>query len=354
MIQARIRRHFSGRGGSASFGLDIDLEVPPGITVLFGPSGSGKTLTLDCIAGFSNPDTGRILIDDAIVFDSGAKVSVRPQERGCGYVFQSHALFPHMTLKQNLAFAATRWSRTEGAARIKRALEQFRLTDVAGRRPQQVSGGQQQRCSIARALISEPRILLLDEPAGGLDAPLRADFYAIVRQIRSDYDTPILLVTHSLHECLELGDRMVVLHAGKILQQGTPSEVCSRPASVDLAHLLGTFNVLPVEIQALDPSRNSSLLLWRDFTIQSEYWPGHFNGDHARLLATPQQLRAVARSGRLAPNQIPAQLLRTVALPHGVRLEFAEGIFVELPDTGNARNNGEWAIEFPVHGLRML
>ena len=127
------------------------------MTVLFGPSGAGKTLTLDSIAGFVRPDEGRILLDDQILFDGAAGVHLAPRARRCGYVFQNYALFPHMTLRQNLEFAAERTPRLERHRKVNEMLEKFHLTDVAGRRPHELSGGQKQRCSIARALIGAPR-----------------------------------------------------------------------------------------------------------------------------------------------------------------------------------------------------
>src|SRR6202008_794503 len=145
MIEARIARRFAAGVESAGFTLSIELRAAAGVTVLFGASGSGKTLTLDCIAGFVTPDSGRILLDDEILFDADAKVSLRPQDRNCGYVFQNYALFPHMTLRENLAFAAERRPRLERHRRVNEMLEKFQLTQVSGRRPHEVSGGEKQR-----------------------------------------------------------------------------------------------------------------------------------------------------------------------------------------------------------------
>src|SRR5215469_11449964 len=139
MIKARIKKTFPARPDSAEFSLDIDFAAGSGVTVLFGPSGSGKTLTLDSIAGFVRPDEGRILLDDAILFDAATRVHLAPQARQCGYVFQNYALFPHMTLRQNLAFAAEQRPRLERHRRVNEMLERFRLQDMAGRRPHEVS-----------------------------------------------------------------------------------------------------------------------------------------------------------------------------------------------------------------------
>src|SRR5437868_2451733 len=193
MIQARLRKAFPPSEGSSGFSLDIEFQAGAGITVLFGPSGAGKTLVLDSIAGFNRPDEGRILLDDDILFDGATGVHLIPQARDCGYVFQKGALFPHMTLRENLEFAAERRPRLERHRRVNEMIERFHLAESAGRRPHEVSGGQRQRLSIARALIGGPRLLLLDEPAQGLDAPLRSDLYEVLRQVRSDFKTPVLL-----------------------------------------------------------------------------------------------------------------------------------------------------------------
>src|SRR6185295_15939559 len=257
---------------------ELEFEAAAGVTVLFGPSGSGKTLTLDLIAGFVRPDDGRILLDDDILFDRAAGVNLAPQGRNCGYVFQNYALFPHMTLRQNLEFAAERRPRLERHRRVAEMLDKFRLAESAGRRPHEVSGGQRQRCSIARALIGAPKLLLLDEPATGLDAPLRAEFYEALRQVRTEFQTPMLLVTHDLDECFELGDEMLVLDHGKIVQSGTPRQVLDQPANLDVARILGAFNVLEAEIKTLDPGRDTSRLQVGEFELEGPYFPGHLKG----------------------------------------------------------------------------
>src|SRR5215472_2015112 len=189
MIQARLRKAFRA-SGNQSYNLDVEFQAGDRVTVLFGPSGSGKTLILDSIAGFVRPDEGRILLDDDILFDGATGVHLTPQARNCGYVFQKYALFPHMTLRENLIFAAERQPRLERHRRVNDIIEKFRLTDAASRKPHEVSGGQRQRCSIARAIIGAPRVLLLDEPTQGLDAPLKAEFFEIIRQVRAEFKTP--------------------------------------------------------------------------------------------------------------------------------------------------------------------
>ena len=356
MIEARIRKRLPPGPESAGFSLEIEVQARAGITVLFGPSGAGKTLALDSIAGFVRPEEGRIVLDDQILFDAASGVHLPPQARHCGYVFQNYALFPHMTLRENLEFAAERIPRLERHRKVKDIIERFHLSDVAGRRPHQLSGGQKQRCSIARALIGSPRVLLLDEPARGLDAPLRAELYEVLRQVRADFGTPILLVTHDFNECFELAEEMIVLKDGRVVQAGSPKKVYEQPSSVDVARLFGTYNLLPVEIRSLDPGRNFSRLRYRDFDLAGPYFPGRLIGDHGWLYIRPEQLTAVPQNGKPAMNQVPAALMRVIEKPQSTRLEFSDEIAVESKafDSAAHRQVKDWLIEFPQHDLKLL
>ena len=368
MLSARIHKRFGAPEDASAFTLDLDLEMLQGGNVLFGPSGSGKTLTLDSIAGFVRPDEGRILLLDEILFDSKSRVHLTPQQRRCGYVFQNYALFPHMTLRANLEFATGVPKTLEKRRRVNEMIERFRLTDVAGLKPREVSGGQKQRCSIARALLGEPRILLLDEPSQGLDATLRAELYAVLRQVRAEFKTPILLVTHDLEESFELGDELFVLHKGKLVQHGAPADVVSKPATAEVAELLGHRNVLSAEILALDPGRNLSRLRIDDFEMAASYLPGHLIGDHISVYARPEglrawpqpQLRVVKSSGgstapspKLGPNQVVAVLERVVPMPRGFRLQFAGGLTVTQPGPPESLGR-DWIVEFPPESIRAI
>ncbi|MEO8661768.1 MAG: ABC transporter ATP-binding protein [Bryobacteraceae bacterium] len=356
MITARIKKVFRSQRESAGFTLDIEFNASAGVTVLFGSSGSGKTLTLDCIAGFIQPDEGRILLDDVILFDAASNVHLKPQARRCGYVFQNYALFPHMTLRENLMFAAQNRPRLERHRRVNEMLETFGLTDMAGRKPAELSGGQKQRCSIARALVVEPKLLLLDEPAQGLDAPLRSQLYEIIRRVREEFHTPVFLVTHDLEECLELGDEMMILRDGKIVQSGAPARVVEQPANPEMARLLGIYNLLPVEIRTLDPGRNSSRYRLAEFELTGPYFPGRLLGDRVLLCVRPDQLKALPRDGKPAANQIPAMIERVSERPGGVRLDFGQGLLVDVPrpQYEAGKRAKEWLVEFPTQGVRVL
>jgi molybdate transport system ATP-binding protein len=357
MIQARITKRFPPQPDSAGFSLEIEFQAQAGVTALFGPSGAGKTLTLDAIAGFTRPDAGRILLDDQILFDAASHVNLRPQQRNCGYVFQNYALFPHMTLRKNLVFAAERQPRLERHRRVNEMLETFHLTEVSGRRPHEVSGGQKQRCSVARALIGSPRLLLLDEPARGLDALLRAELYSLLRTIRADFQIPILLVTHNLEECFELAEEMLVLREGRIVQSGEPRKILEQPANVEVARLLGITNLFETEITALDPGRNTSRLRFQDHELTGTYFPGRLLGDRVWLCVRAEELRVARQNGsRLELNQVPARLLRVSEKPQSVRLEFSGDISVEIPrqEFELQKDNKDWLVEFPPEALRVL
>ena len=352
MLDVRIRKRFP----SSEFSLDVEFQAGAAVTVLFGPSGAGKTLTLDSIAGFVRPDDGRILLDDKLLFDGPARVHVPPRARHCGYVFQNYALFPHMTLRRNLEFALGSLHGLERHRKVKEMLDRFRLADVGGRKPHELSGGQQQRCSIARALIGGPRLLLLDEPARGLDAPLRAELYDVLRQVRAEFQTPVLLVTHSLEESFELADEMLVLHGGRVVQRGVPARVLDQPASAEVARNFGPCNLLAVEIRGLDPARNTSRLRYGDHDLSGPYFPGRLLGDRVQLYMRPEELTAYPKGAHTGANAVPGRLERAAERPNGVRLEFAGGIVADVPRAVFEPNkhNKDWMIEFPAQSLRIL
>ena len=353
-LEARIAKHLPESDDSAGFALDVEFSASPGITVLFGPSGAGKTLTLDLIAGFARPDSGRILLNDVLLFDAAAKVFLKPQDRDCGYVSQRDSLFPHMTLRQNLAFAAERRPRLERHRRVQEMIDRFHLADVAGRRPASVSGGQRQRCSIARTLLTGPKALLLDEPATGLDANLRAELFQILLELRKELEIPLLYVTHDLDEAVMLGNRMLVYEAGKIVQAAEPRMVLSRPANAKVAQMLGHANILEAEILALDPGRDTSRLRVSlgggpMGELRGPYLPGHLIGDRVRLVLRADELRVHGSGGE---NRLPAVLEKTVERARMTEFRFA-GDLVVLASRGE-RDFRNWFVEFPPEGLRVL
>jgi len=197
------------------FSIDVEFRVSAGVTVIFGPSGSGKTTLLQCIAGLLRPDKGVIAIDGELVFESVKKISLTPQQRRIGYVFQDLALFPHMTAAENIAFGV-RENGNRRADLVRDMLERFSIAHVAEHRPGEISGGERQRVALARALVTEPRLLLLDEPFSALDDSLKLEIIFDLKQWLEQHRIPVLFVTHDRSEAGALGQSMVVMKDGKI------------------------------------------------------------------------------------------------------------------------------------------
>ena len=207
---------------------DVSVEVPAGsLTSLLGPSGSGKSTLLRIIAGLEVPDAGRIVIDGADV------TRVVPRHRGIGFVFQHYAAFTHMTVRENVAFGLRirRRPKAEVRARVDDLLALVGLTKWSEQRPSQLSGGQRQRMALARALAVEPKVLLLDEPFGALDATVRADLRTWLRRLHDEQHVTTVLVTHDQEEAMEISDRIAVMSSGTIEQVGGPREIYDRPAT---------------------------------------------------------------------------------------------------------------------------
>jgi molybdate transport system ATP-binding protein len=230
---------------SAPMHLNVQFDCAPGeLVALVGPSGSGKTSVLRAIAGLLKTPTlsGQISVNDTPWFDRSAakkaSTNLSPQDRRVGLVFQNYALFPHLTAMQNIAISVT----NTPATTINDAFQRLGLMGLENRLPSQLSGGQQQRVALARALARNPAVLLLDEPFSAVDAPSRTSLYRELANLRSSVSTPMVLVTHDLHEARRLADRVVILDAGNTLQSGTPEQIFSRPRNARVAELVGIQN----------------------------------------------------------------------------------------------------------------
>jgi len=226
----------------------VSLDIDSGeLVALLGPSGSGKTTILRMVAGLEYADAGAIYFGD----ENATEIPVR--DRGVGFVFQHYALFPHMTVGENIAFgmkvSKIKRSPQAIAARVKELLDLVQLSGLKDRFPGQISGGQRQRVALARALAVDPRVLLLDEPFGALDANVRRDLRRWLRKIHDELGITTLFVTHDQEEALDLADRVVILNKGKIVQEGTPEAVCRNPADAFVMNFLGDANRLEAEIR---------------------------------------------------------------------------------------------------------
>jgi iron(III) transport system ATP-binding protein len=223
-----------------------DLEVASGeILALLGPSGSGKTTLLRLIAGFEKPDDGRICIGGRMVVDLAHSVWVAAEDRGVGMVFQDYALFPHLTVAQNIRFGLRGASKEERQLRVKELLRLTELEGYTNRYPHELSGGQQQRVALARALAPRPRVVLLDEPFNGLDPDLRPQMRREVAQILRHLSTAAILVTHDQEEALGMADRVAVIRHGELQQIGTPEDIYYSPTTAFVANFVGHADFIP-------------------------------------------------------------------------------------------------------------
>lgn len=237
-------------GYGSSFRLQVEITLSPGITILFGASGAGKTTLLDCLAGLARPDRGRIVASETTILDSDQRIEFPPQRRHCGYLFQTLALFPHMTVEDNVEYGLSALPKSDRRVRSGAILESFRISSLAARKPDQISGGERQRVALARALVTDPAFLLLDEPLSGLDAPTKGRIVDDLRAWNRDHAIPILYVTHDRSEAFGLGDRVLVLESGRIVAEGTPHEVLDSPRHETVAQLAGFENVFDAVVQA--------------------------------------------------------------------------------------------------------
>lgn len=232
------------RAGSPPFVLDVSLEVPPGITILFGPSGAGKSTVLDCIAGLVRPGAGHIAANKEVLFDSQSNVNCPPQARRIAYVFQTLALFPHLNAEENVTYGLGGLPREERSARVEEILKAFRVDKLRAHKPAEISGGERQRVALARSLVTQPRVLLLDEPLTGLDADLKAAIVDDLRVWNAARRIPILYVTHTREEVDALGERVIALDHGRVVGEGTPMAVLEAPRRKRLAQAAGFENLL--------------------------------------------------------------------------------------------------------------
>ncbi|MGO9811290.1 MAG: sulfate/molybdate ABC transporter ATP-binding protein [Isosphaeraceae bacterium] len=249
-------RNLSKRYGTFQAVKDVSFEVIAGqLVALLGPSGSGKSTILRIIAGLETADTGGVVLTG----EDATRLPV--QERGVGFVFQHYALFRHMTVRDNIAFGlkVRKLPKSDIRARVDELLELVQLTGYAGRYPSQLSGGQRQRVALARALAPRPKVLLLDEPFGALDAKVRDELRVWLRKLHDEVHVTSLFVTHDQREAFEVADQIVVLNEGKVQQVGPPQSLYLRPSSPFVAQFLGQVNILPLETIQLGSRSESPL-----------------------------------------------------------------------------------------------
>ncbi len=233
-LSVKLKKKLNG------FSLDVEWGIGNELAVLFGYSGAGKSITLQIISGLMTADEGSIRVNSSTIFDSMSRINVPAQRRHLGYVFQDLALFPHMTVSENIAYGANGTAKGERPDNIKQMVDLFHLQGLERKYPSEISGGQKQRVAFARALIRKPPLLLLDEPFSALDNPLRLEMRELLKDIRTTFDIPVVLVTHDIVEAYSMADTLIIYVNGRVAQTGTPSEVFNNPANEEVQALVDT------------------------------------------------------------------------------------------------------------------
>ncbi len=321
------------------FRLQVKLDVGSEILVLFGPSGAGKTMTLQSIAGLVAPDAGEILLDGRALYrrhQPGSAANLPARKRRVGYVFQDYALFPHLSALENVAYPL--WRKPGADERALALLRRMRIEHLADRCPREMSGGQQQRIAIARALASEPDILLLDEPFAALDAALRERLQRALRDVQRELGLVVLCVTHNLEDAFAIGDRLAVVHEGQVTQVGKVDEVFRRPADIRAAESVGLRNAFRARVQRA--TADGVGLDWDGLTLEAP--PQHaVPGEDVAMYIRPEDIkllygdRAIGES--LRHNQVEA-----VVTGRHVVAGFTS-LFVKIS------NGHELEVRFPVY-----
>lgn len=299
-----------------NFRLDLNFSAKGGITVLFGPSGAGKTLTLHCIAGFVKPDRGSIRLGGVTYFDHASGVDHPINKRRFGYVPQDVQLFPHMTVYENVSYGISHRSRREVERSVREMMELLNLDGIGSLLPREASGGQRQRVGLARALVTEPVALLLDEPFAALDTPVRTKLREDLLRIRERFNIPTLLVTHDVEETYFLADRVAVLNEGQLEQVGTREEVFYRPRTRRVAEFFGVKNIFKGKVVEVDASADTLAVETPRFAICLPHDPAYPVGAEVEFCVRPEEVMII-REGQpvkdiLRENILTGQILRMV------------------------------------------
>jgi iron(III) transport system ATP-binding protein len=327
----------------------VSLRVAPGeVVALLGASGSGKTTLLRAIAGLEAPHAGHIAIGDRVFFDAGRNIVLPPDQRGLGLVFQSYALWPHRTVFENVATGLTLRGTASGdiKRRVNKVLDQIGLSHLAERMPAQLSGGQQQRVAIARALVYEPPVILLDEPLSNLDAKLREEARAWLRTLITTLGLSAVHVTHDQVEAMAIADRIVLLDAGTIAQDGTPTALYNEPATRFSAEFMGVNNRLEGKLVALDNGQATMDVFGERITGMARTKASV--GNDAVGIIRLERVRCTDTPG---PNRLAMRLETPMYLGERWELLFARGPLNVRAYADTPPAHGEHYIEFPADAL---
>jgi iron(III) transport system ATP-binding protein len=357
-----LRKDFSTRLGTHAAVRGVDFEVNDGeIFMLLGPSGCGKTTTLRCIAGLETPDEGEIWIDNQKVFTNRDQTVVPVYRRDVGMVFQSYAIWPHLTVFENVAYpllyGINKVPRRQVRARVQKALALVGLNAFEDRSAPLLSGGQQQRVSLARALVYEPKVLLLDEPLSNLDAKLRAEMRVELRALMKRLKITAIYVTHDQEEALVLSDRVAVMHAGQIRQIGTPRDIYVNPKSDVVAGFIGVANLLPAKVERLASNGQDSTVTTALGNLKCSL-PGSLSvGEIVTVMFRPEDVVIGGALASGSDNVFPATVEEAMFVGSRFQCQFSVNrhkIHGEVSKTQTLEPGQQVMVEIPPHVIYLL
>ena len=320
LVKNLVKVYETRTGEPAGGAFDVSFDVAAGeLFTLLGPSGGGKTTTLRSIAGLETPDTGVISLDGSAIFDDATGRSVPMYDRDIGMVFQSYAIWPHMSVFENAAYPLrvqrrNRPSREEVEKRVVRVLEMVGLAKYRGRSATQLSGGQQQRLALARALVREPKLLLLDEPLSNLDAQLREQMRAELKRIQSEWGVTTVYVTHDQAEAMAISDRIAVLNMGRLMQIGSAEEIYERPTSEFVASFIGRTNLFSGRLRDDVQKHGFGIVDSPVGPVRCSFRTAASSGDEVKFVTRPENVRCVSGVDSSEENTFDGKLLSRVYL----------------------------------------
>lgn len=354
-LHVAVRKTYSA-GPRSQFQLDVTFTVPPGVTILLGHSGAGKTTLLRSIAGLCTPGKGRIVSGETVLFDSDAKIAIEPAKRRVGFVFQDLALFPHLTVEENVSYGLRKLDAKERDHKVATILDSFQIADLRRRMPREISGGEQQRVALARSLVTEPFVLLLDEPLSSLDPHTKAEIIDDLRTWNEAHRIPILYVTHNHEEVFALGERAISLEKGRILAEGAPIEVVTTPHRQSMAQIAGFENLFEAAVTEVLEGHNtmtcrlkgSFIEIQMPLTRLASSAPPHvgIRADDILLATSPPAIlnRCNVIPGRVKQIDVSG---RTAEMRIDAGLEFRAKLKEGLANAGLRNNANVWMIIHP-------
>ncbi len=363
MIQVKqLRKTFTTDLGGVQAVQGMNFEVARGeIFTLLGPSGCGKTTVLRSIAGLERPEDGELIIDGRAVFADHGRTIVPPHDRGVGMVFQSYAIWPHLTVFENVAFPLVygnfKIPKSEVKQAVRRALESVQLQGLEERPAPLLSGGQQQRVALARALVYEPKVLLLDEPLSNLDAKLRTEMRIEIRELVKRLTITSIYVTHDQEEALVLSDRIAVMHEGKIVQIGSPHEIYVSPADAFVAGFVGEANLLQARVEAGVLENGSRLVSSPMGSLACSVPQRVSNGDTVTLMFRPDSLSLCQGPHSPMSNVFSGKIERVSFVGSRWKCQIQVGsssLLGEFPSSSAIEPGQEVTLEVPINRVRVF